>query len=165
MFGQSQIHRAYFTIGTNHYAFMVPSGFQMNASDPEKIVLSDADYTCFISIRNAGRLPAEAQDSPENYFRNLATVRFPNGTISDEISEFAANHGGPGFDLQWTNSSGAAQAARIAFIPTATSVLEFSVLCTSNKFNDGQLYLKVLLASFRSDEGGKLEINHLPDNS
>jgi hypothetical protein len=163
--GTSQIHRVYLTQGTNIFVFVVPTDFRMDASSSEKVVLSDGSYSCFITIRFAGPLPADSKGLSTDFCRDLTLSHYPGARILNQYSEFAGNYNGPAFDLQWTNSNGANQSARMVFVPSSAGILEFSVLSNSNKFKDAQSCFKVLLASFCSNESGKLEISPIPDQS
>lgn len=162
--GDHQVHRAFLTIGTNQIAFTIPGGFYMDASNPQKIILTDANSDYFISVRViTGQAPDTAQ--PEDYFRGTALSRFPQAKITSQTSQFAANHSGPSFDMEWLTSSGGAQSARIAFIPCKAGVLEFSILTRSINFKTAQTYLSVLMSSVRNNETGKLVITPQPDYS
>jgi hypothetical protein len=160
-----QVQRAYVTSGTNQIAFTVPEGFRADASDPQTIVLSDVNYTCFITFRFAGSMPAGATELQADSYRNTALSRFPGAKISDEFSECAANHNGPAFDLQWTNSGGTEQSARVVFLPSTAGVIEFTLLASAKNFPDGRNIFKTLLASLRNNEGGKLIITRLSGQS
>ncbi len=160
-----QVQRVYVTSGTNQFAFTVPDGFRADASNPQKIVLSDVSCTYFIVLRFAGPMTAASDALQIDAYRNLALRQFPGAKISSEFSEFAANHSCPAFDLQWINSGGSEQAARFVYIPTAAGVLEFSLLTSSKNLEGGRNIFKVLLASLRTNEGGKLTIIRLPDQS
>jgi hypothetical protein len=162
--GDHQVHRAFLTVGTNELAFIIPGGFYMDASNPQKIVLTDPTSDYFITVRViTGASPEAAQQ--EDYFRGSALSRFPQAKITSQTSQFAANHSGPSFDMEWLTSSGGAQSARIAFIPCKAGVLEFSILTRSANFKTAQTYLSVLMSSVRSNETGKLVIIPQPDFS
>ncbi len=162
---ERQVQRVYVYYGTNQFAFTVPEGFRADASNPQKIVLSDINYTFFLTIRFNDRSSGQANSVQVATCRSLALNRFPGATIVKETSEYANSRSGPGFDLQWKNSAGTEQSARIAFVPSAVGVIEFNLLTRSNKFTDGRSYFAVLLASFRSNEGGKLRITPVSDKS
>jgi hypothetical protein len=161
--GDNQVQRAFLTIGTNQIAFIVPTGFRMDASSGEKIVLSDNTGNYFITVRVTGAAPNGAE--PQAFFQNQALTRFPGARISNQFGTFAAGHSGPAFDLAWINSNGAAQSARIAFVSSPAGTLEFSVLSRTVNFGDAQIYLTVLMSSVCSNETGKLLIKPQPDNS
>lgn len=162
--GDHQVHRAFLTIGTNQIAFTVPTGFFMDASN-QKIVLTDSSSDYFITVRVLGSPTAEAGAAQLDYYRGAALNRFPQAKITSQSSEFAANHSGPSFDMQWLTSNGGAQSVRIVFVPCAAGVLEFSILTRSANFKTAKTYLSVLMSSVRSNETGKLVITPEPDYS
>jgi hypothetical protein len=160
--GDRQIQRAFLTIGTNELAFVIPAGFRMDASNPEKIVLTDNGGTYFLTVRVSTQPYPDAASAPD-FFKARALNRFPAAKISSESSEFAANHSGPAFNLDWLSPNGVAQSARIAFVFSPAGILEFSVLSRTSDFKDAQTYLSLLMVSVRSNETGKLVIIPDPD--
>ncbi len=162
--GLHQVQRAFLTVGTNQIAFIVPGGFRMDASDPQKILLTNPDSGCFISVRISSAAQVEP-GSEASFFRGAALNRFPGAIISQESSELVANHSGPAFNLVWVNTSGASQSARIDFIPTAAGVLEFSVLAPTANFKDAKDTFESLVGSVQNNENGKIVIVPLPDFS
>lgn len=162
--GAHQVQRAFLTVGTNQIAFIVPTGFFMDASNPQKIVLSDDAGEYFITVRVTNpQIPSEG--SPDDFFKAIVLNRFAGAKISDQFSARIANHAGTAFDLQWMSPKGGQQSTRIAFVPTAAGVLEFSILSRVVNFKDAQGYLSGLMSSVRSNETGKLVIDPLPDFS
>lgn len=159
--GDRQVQRAFLTIGASQIAFVIPNDFFMDASDTQKITLSDNGGNYFITVRVSNR-PSVDAESQAGYFKAQALSRFPEAKISSQSSEFAANHAGPSYDLEWVSANGTSQTARIAFIPCPAGVLEFSILSRTSNFKDAQLYFTVLLSSVRSNETGKLVIVPLP---
>lgn len=162
---ERQVQRVYVSCGTNQFAFTVPEGFRADASNPQKIILSDINYTFFLTIRFSDRRSGGANPAQVEACRSLVLNRFPGATIVKESAEFASGRSGPAFDLQWKNSAGTEQAARVAFVPSSIGVIEFNLLTRSGKFSDGRSFFAVLLASFRSNEGGKLRITPVSDKS
>jgi len=162
--GDYQIHRAFLTLGTNQIVFTIPTGFFMDASNPGKIVLTDPDSNYFITVRVLGRPTTEA-GAEADYYRGTALNRFPQAKITSQTSQFAANHSGPCFDMQWLTANGGAQSARIAFVPCAAGVLEFSILTRTPNFKTAQTYLTVLMTSVLSNETGKIVIIPQPPYS
>jgi hypothetical protein len=163
--GRSQIQRLHLTLGTNQYACVVPAGFRVDASNPQKIVISDPTYACFITIRLTGRPAAGAKGLPAEACREMALGRFPGARIASESSESVGHLSGPSFDLQWKNSAGTDQSARLVFVSTPVGIVEFSLLAASNKFREGTVLFGSLLSSFRGSEGGKLELPAVSDKS
>jgi hypothetical protein len=159
--GERQVQRAFLTLGNTQIAFVIPTDFSMDASDSQKIVLSDNAGRYFITLRIHPSSGMPADSSPDS-FKIQALSRFPGAKISSESSENAASHSGPAFNLDWLSPNGGRESARIAFIPCPGGILEFSVLSRSASFKDAQLYLTVLLSSVRTNESGKLVIVPLP---
>ncbi len=162
--GKRQVQRAFLNVGTNQIAFMIPGDFSMDASDPQKIRLTDPANGCFITVR-IGTAPEIEPGSETSFYRAAALNRFPGAIVAQESSDFVANHSGPAFNLKWANSSGASQSARINFIPTAAGVLEFSVMAPTANFKDALNSFEVLIGSVQNNENGKIVIVPLPDFS
>ncbi len=158
--GKHQVQRAFLDSGTNKIVFIVPGGFWVDASSPQKIVLTATDKNCFITVRV---LPGAGSDP--SFFRQQVLSLYPGAKITQEATEFVANHSGLAFNLEWLNPNGVAQSARISFIPTAAGVLEFSVLTRSADFKDARMHFESLLSSVQTNEGGKIVIVPLPDFS
>jgi hypothetical protein len=162
--GDHQIQRVFLDFGTNQIAFMVPNGFCTDASNPQKIVLTDSTSGSFMTVR-VGSLNVPAAVSENDFFKAEALKRFPGAKITGESAEIAADHRGSAFNLQWDTSGGTVESARIVFIPCRAGVLEFCVMARTARFKDAQLYLTLLMTSVRSNETGKLVITPVPDFS
>ena len=158
--GTHQVQRAFLDIGTNRIVFIVPGGFWMDASSPQKVVLTAADKNCFITVRVITGTGSDASS-----FKEQALSRYPGAKITGESTEWVANHSGTAFNLDWMNSGGVSQSARISFIPTPAGVLEFSVLTRSSEFKDARMNFESLLSSVQTNESGKIVIVPLPDFS
>ena len=89
--GDRQIQRVFLTAGTNQFAFIVPTDFRTDASNPQRITLTDK--TDIFSSRSAC-CRQRRWISQSAYFRGLALNRFPGAKISEESSEFAGSHSG-----------------------------------------------------------------------
>jgi hypothetical protein len=160
-----QIQRAYVTVGTNKLAFVVPEGFRADASDPQRIVISDVNCTCFITFRFVDLEPAASKELQPDSYRDLALGRFPDARITNEYTDFVGNRSGPGFDLRWKNWGGTEQCARVAYIPSAAGVMEFSLVSSSARFEGCQTLLRTLMSSLRNNEDGPLKITPITDIS
>lgn len=163
--GVEQVRRAYLSSGTNQFVFVVPPGFRMDGSNPEKVILSDATYSCFLALRIAGPLPGKIRDLRADFCRDLLLQQHPGAKISDEFSQSAANYTGPAFDAKWEGPSGTTQFARVVFLPSPVGILEFSLLSKPDKFAEGKGLLNFLLLSFRSNESGTLDLPVYSDKS
>jgi hypothetical protein len=163
--GMHQVKRAYITVGTNLFVFRVPTDCMMDASDSEKIVVSDLEHNWFIAISFKTHMPSPSDEAGKAHYRNVALNAFPTAIITGESAEFVGSRGGPVFELAWRNSGAATQSARVAFVPMATCLLEIKLVAGSEKFREGKAALQMILASMCTDEGGKIEITPLPDFS
>ncbi|HWD93597.1 MAG TPA: hypothetical protein VG938_14745 [Verrucomicrobiae bacterium] len=160
--GTHQVQRIFLNVGTNQFAFIVPEGFRMDASDSQKIVLYDEDDACYITVRVS--YPSFSDGIPsEEYFKSAAVARFPGAKIVEQFADAAAGHTGMGFNLRWSNAAGMPQSGRTSFIPCAAGLLEFTAVAPSDHFGDAQSYMTILMTSLRSNETGKLVITPLPD--
>jgi hypothetical protein len=162
--GDHQIQRVFLNVGTNQFAFIVPTGFRMDASDPQKIVLYDEAEDCYIVVR-VGYTSLSDGTSQDSSFKSTALGLFPGATITDEFSDAAAGHTGTAFVLKWTNTAGIPQTGRASFIPCAAGVLEFTAFAPTQHFGTAQNYLTILMTSVCSNETGKLVIVPVPDFS
>jgi hypothetical protein len=156
------LNRAYLQSGTNRFAFIVPAGYRLDASKPDKVVLSNEDYSCMIVLRLfQGQYPVQKLDF--NTCREWVISHYRNARVMEEFSQGAGGSRGPAFDLQWTNSAGVAQFTRIAYVPSAAGVWEFSLVTKSAEFAQGQYFLSCVMLSFRSNERGELRVLRLSD--
>jgi hypothetical protein len=160
-----QVRRAYLSSGSNRMAFVLPRDFRADASDPQKIEISDVQCSCFITIRIIDLGAAVPKELQAADCRELALSRFPGATIENEFTELECLHSGPGFDLRWSISDAAEQTARIVFIPTPVGVVEFSVLSKASGFDNGQMLLRALMLSVRSNESGPLKVSQVFDRT
>ena len=165
LIGTEPVRRVFVKAGTNEFAFILAPGFRMDASNPEQIVFISTDYACYLTFRIVGPVPPDARELDRDTYRELLLSRHPGVKIVNEFSRTVANHSGPAFELQWKNSSGQFQSERTVFVPSAAGVLEFSLVARPDKSGDGQYVLNSFLQSFRSNEGGKLEIIPIPGQS
>jgi len=152
------IQRAFFSSGTNQFAFAVPGDFKLDATTPGKIILTSPDYSGFIAVQLVGPVDGGGAGLTVDSFRNLAMEEFPEGTIVGESELRVANHGGPAYDLRWKSYQGAQQLAFVGFVPSTAGVLKFSLLSNAAQFPVNQMNFRCLLRSFQSNESGKLEI-------
>ena len=151
--GWQQIHRMYVTAGTNKWAFCVPDNFHVDTSNPYKVVLVQADYNCFLSIRIL--TPIGGDLAPE-YCRRQLSDAFPEANVTGEFAQRAGATSGPGFDLQWTNSNSVPQSARVAYFPSPAGVVELVLLSKSEKFTESRRFFDFLRASYCSDQSGPI---------
>src|SRR5690349_18861955 len=83
---ERQVERVYLTSGTNQFAFAVPEGFRVDASNPQKIVLTDSSCSCFITFRFVTSSRAESVSASSS--REMVLSRFPGAKISQESVDY-----------------------------------------------------------------------------
>jgi hypothetical protein len=165
--GRQPVFRAYLTSGTNKFAFLVPGGFVMDANTTagNAISLINGDYNCWLTVRLLGQSPDVAAAPDPETCRQWLLSRHPGAKILEEFSLTAADRSGPAFNAQWETSGGSLQSARVAFIPSAAGILEFSLLAGADKLPRHIASLNTVLVSFRASVNGKLEVPPLSDKS
>lgn len=152
------IQRAFFSIGTNQFAFVIPENFKLDASQPNKIILTVANYTCFITVQLIQPTTVDAPEWTVDSFRNQAQAEFPEADIIREFELRAANRSGPAYELRGRNSEDGNQMACVGFVPSNAGWLKFSFLSDLGKYPENQISFRCLLRSFQSNARGKLEI-------
>jgi hypothetical protein len=163
--GLEQVRRAYLSYGTNKFGFIIPTDFRMDASNPERIVLSESSMSFFLSVRIVGPLPSKAREVRPEIARDLLLQQHPAARISDEFSQCAANYSGPAFDAQWDSVSSTTQSARIIYLASPAGILEFSLISKPEKFAQGKNFLNFILLTFRSNESGSIDLPVFSDKS
>lgn len=151
MLGRDPITRAYVTSATKKFTFIVPSGFRLDASKGDELILTSADYASCITLRVVGRNGGDAPPT-ENSFRSLVLNRYSETEIVEEFSLSAAGFSGPAFDVRGKTSEGLTRACRVSFIPCGGQTLEFGVVSASNKFNSATAELQSVMLTFRVGE-------------
>ena len=153
------VHRAFITCGTNKFTFLVPDGYRLETSDPQKIALASADLKCLITWRLRNSMPSEAAELDPAHYREVLLSRHPGGKILETFSLSAVGHRGPAFDMRWSGAGGLARQERVLFVPSTAGVLEFSLLSSLDRFNASRQDFDAVLVSFRaSDATGKLVV-------
>jgi hypothetical protein len=148
--GTEQVRRAYVSIGTNVFTLVLPPGFQMDASNPNRIVFVNADYSCYLTFS----IIAPRGEMRPGFCRGLAQRWHPGAKISEEFPQSTGSYLGTACDLQWVNLNGSAQSARVAYASAAAGILQFTLLTQADKFAEGQKAFNSLVWSCHSNEGG-----------
>jgi hypothetical protein len=161
--GQIPTSRAYITVGTNKFAFLLPGGFRLSQSDAQKVAMVKDDGSCVISLKVISLTPAAIKSFDGAAARALLAEEHPDGTITTEFGMSAANISGPAFEVVW-GAGPLARASRIGFVPLRAGVIEFSVDASPKNLTPSLGDLNYVVLTFRaSDENGKLEATPLSD--
>ncbi|HZR16577.1 MAG TPA: hypothetical protein VFE51_04560 [Verrucomicrobiae bacterium] len=156
--------RVYVTIGAEKFAFLVPAGYKLEQSSGRVVTMATADYSCQIAFRLAGPMPADGGELNPGVYSAKVMETFPGAAILRTFSAFAEGRQGPAFEIQLTGAGGAARRGKLAFIPSRTSVLQFSLTCSPEKFEEASRQLNTVMLTFRaSDAQGELHVSPLSD--
>jgi hypothetical protein len=157
--GLMPVNRAFVTAGTNKFTFLMPDGFRLETSDPQKLTLVSADFNCLITWRIVAPAPPEAPAPDQALYRELLLNRHPGSQILQAFTLGAAGRLGPAFDLRWGAAGGLVRRERVLFISCPAGVMEFSLVSSLEKFDAGRQRFDAWLVSFRaSDEHGHLAV-------
>lgn len=162
--GGRTVNHAYVTFGTNRFSFIVPDGYRVDSSNPEKLVVVNEGYDCFIGFRVVSSMPPDTRELKADTCRELLLSRYPGAQITEEYIRTVANHSGPAFDFQWRNASGTMQAGRVIFVPMTAGIVEFSLITREDIISVGRQFFHALVRTFRTDESGKLEVVHFAES-
>lgn len=143
---------AYVTLGTNKFGFVMPDGFRLQSEDRQKVTLVSADLNCLLTFRLLESVSAGDTDLDPAHYRQLLLDGHPGGKIIDEFSLAAVSRRGPAFDLHWNAAGTVRRRERVLFIPSATGVLEFSLVSSLEKFEAGRQAFSAFLLTFRTAE-------------
>lgn len=156
--------RAYVVAGTNKFAFLIPAGLKLETWNQHLVALVTRDYSCQITFRLAGPLPADASELSAEVCRARLLEEFPGARILKSFSAIADSHRGPAYEADLPGSAGSWRRGLIAYIPSRTAVLEFCLNCVPEKFEAARQQMSTVMLTFRSsDENGQLHISPLSD--
>jgi hypothetical protein len=155
--------RAYITVGTNKFAFLVPDEFKMAGCDAQKVTLMKGDGSCLISVRVIGSKPPSDKPFDCTGARGLVYEEHRDATIVSEFAMFAGGVGGPAFEINW-GVGALSRVSRVGFIPLRAGIVEFSVDGSAKNLGPSLVDFNYVLLTFRaSDENGKLAATPISD--
>ncbi len=162
--GQSLAERAYITFGKEKFALLVPSGFRGHISEANRMTLVTANFDRLFALRVVEPLASEDQPLRPEGLRQRVLEAHPGARILAELSRVADGRVGPAFDVEWIEGGKVPRRARVAFIPSHDSLLEFSMVCSPEVFDTGCQALNTIFTTFRASDGkGELHISPLSD--
>lgn len=155
--------RAYITVGTNKFAFIVPDEFKMAGCDAQKVTLMKGDGSCLINVRVIGSKPPSDKPFDCAAARGLVTEEHKDASIVSEFAMFAGGVGGPAFEINW-GIGALSRVSRVGFIPLRAGIVEFSVDSSAKNLGPSLGDFNYVLLTFRaSDENGKLAATPISD--
>ncbi len=155
--GWEQHRQVTMKVGDRRLMLVVPQGFRANTTDPEKVILFTPDYGCVLSFRIAALSVMPGAVINAGVCRAWLSARLKDMSIQEEFPLTAAIGSGIAFDLR-CKVDGLTRSSRVAFILSPSGVLEFSALCSPERFEATKTTLRLLIRGFQiSDASGKLE--------
>ena len=156
--GREKIQRVFMNVGGRRLMLVVPLGYRAETTNPGKVVLVNADYSCVLSFRIAAPANVAATSLDATLCRGWLSARLGALKIQEELALTAANQSGPAFVVSH-KANGLSRSGQIAFIPSAVGVLEFSLASSPEESQAARQEFHGLLLGFRiSDANGELEI-------
>ena len=160
--GLRTVNRAYINLGTNRFALIVPDGFRVDYSEPQRISLVSTDYTSVMTFSVSEPLPATGD--MDGACRQLLMTRYPGSEVTSQFSLGAGGASGPAFDLRWKAQGGMSRRGWFGFMNSRAGLLEFDLVSSPDKFETVRPDFYFVLATFRqSDESGKLDVPQMSD--
>ena len=163
MVGQQQIMRALLKSGTNQFLFVVPEGLGIQNVDEGKIVLSSRDMKYYASVRIVA--PRPAADGLKEALQEAIAGLYPGVSHLEEFAATVANREGIGACLRQESPGVALRQVRILWVPFKAGVVEFTLVAQSDNLRAAQGAFDMILLTFRSNEGGRLEYVRRSDKS
>ena len=156
--------RVYATAGTNKFSFLVPLGYKMETWSDGRVALVNKDYSRQITFRIASPLPMNGGELDNEIFSGRVLAEHPGAKILKVTSGMADSRRGPAIEIQCTGTGGAPRRAQIAYIPSWSWVLEFSLICSPDKYEEARHQFNTVMLTFRaSDPKGDLHISPISD--
>ncbi len=163
--GDRQVQHALLSFGTNAYSFIIPELFHVESSSPDKLVIVNQGYDCFLTVRLVEPASGDLHEPDMEACRRRLLDSYAYAKISEEYQRSIANHSGPAFDFTWQNSGGGVAAGRMIFIRTAAGILEFSFRTGTDQFTVGEHAFNSIVLTFRTNEKGALEVARIAEKA
>ena len=157
--GFSPAYRAYLTVGTNRFAFLIPSGFRLRVSEQRRVQLIKADYSCLLTVQFLEGLPLGAKELNIESGRETVLQRYPGARILDQSAPKVCGCAGLSYDLEWIAPGKLVQRTRVILVGTNAGIMELSLTSSPEQFGAAQRGFNTLLLTLvASDSSGKLTV-------
>ena len=167
--GFEEVRRINLTVGTNEFAFVLPRGLNLrvDASAPDKITISSADCSYFLTVRLISFTGQNLGEGELNaLYKNLVLTQYDGASALEESSVTADGQSGPAFEANWyVGNTNTRRVVRVGFVPTQAGILECSLVTDPKKSAEAKSALSTVLMTLRSNRAGKLENLVLADKS
>ena len=155
---------AYVNFGTNKFGFVMPEGFRLETENWERVTLVNADLSCLLTFRVIESFPPGTTELDADGCRRLVLDSHAGCKILQEFTLAGASQRGPAFDVQWNAARGVPRRERLLFVATNAGVLEFSLVGSPERFEQGHPAFNFLLTTFRTpQQNGRLVMPVMSD--
>ncbi len=144
------LFRAYVTAESGKFAFIIPSGYRTRGGSSSNIKLCNLEGNCQITFTVLDPTPRGPDPLNPDTYRDVVQALHPKGKIIEQLCPGVAGREGVGFDIQWETTNKFAQCTRVAFIPTATGLLEFTATSSPQNFSNVRYQLNEVMAGFQA---------------
>lgn len=162
--GLLPVDRAYLRVGTNRFAFLIPAGVKLEPWGSSKVALVARDYGFQITVGTTTfAAPQGSELNPETCSAWVLQEQ-PQARILSVRSASADSRAGLSYELGLMGPSGVVLRGEIAFVPCRAGVMEFSLVCSPERFQAARTKLSTVMLTFRgSDEHGQLHVSPISD--
>ena len=161
--GNDQILRAHLRKGTNEFIFVVPNGLRAQAPAGGTVVMISRDMTYSVSVRIVE--PAPPQPGLAEALAEQVTRQYPHSSSLETFTTVVADREGTGVQLRQALTGLNPRVVRILWVPFRAGLMEFALNADSSYASTGQAALDTVLLTFRSNEGGRLNIIRRSDKT
>ncbi|HYG35466.1 MAG TPA: hypothetical protein VEC99_11810 [Clostridia bacterium] len=157
--GDSSLERVYLTMGTNRFAFLIPAGYRLQASEQHSVQLIKADYSCMLAVRALGNSTPDGKPLDSNSSRAMVLQQYPRAKILDHSTASVCERVGQSYDIEWITPGKLVRRARIVLVQTDCGIMELSVGSNPERFESAQRGFRTLLLTLvAGDSRGKLNV-------
>jgi hypothetical protein len=163
MVGHEQVARLFMRSGTNEFVFVLPDGLSKGTAPEGTIVLGARDLSYYVSVRLAALPPVNA--GTREALQEWIASHYADAKSLEGFTARVADREGTGFQLRRDPAGVGSRLARVLWVPFNAGIMEFALDADAKNASAGQAAMDTILLTFRSNEGGRLEIVKRSDKS
>jgi hypothetical protein len=161
--GREQVIRALIRSGTNEFIFVVPDGLRVQTAPDGTIVMTSQDLTYSVTLRL--KEPAPDVVGLAGALAECVKHQYPDGGGQERFTAIVAGREGTGIQLQQKLQGLNPRLVRVLWVPFRPGLMEFVLSADNSSASAAKAALDMIMLTFRSNEGGKLEIMSHSDRS
>ena len=156
-------HRAFLSVGTNKFAFVVPKDFRIESVTGRRITLANKSNDCFILVRFLGpQATAHHKPSPQTC-RHLLLSDHPGSSIEREFTRLVAGLESWGFEMNWNGRGRAEYKVCALVVPSVSGLWVYELISRPKEYQREFYNFNFLLLTAAASRDGKLEFAPLSD--